>query len=163
MKKNNSTLYLVGLLVVLVLVSGYLFIRLQKAKTSIPTQTQVANEQETIPTEEIQVITPTRGVPPTVAVVEEGKVKVYEAVINMTNTSYDPTSVEIATGGQVKFVNTSDTVKTPVVFAEDGSEIVSLPIKPNLNLTHMFNDPGIYTYGDKNNPEVKGTITVISE
>lgn len=160
MKNNNSTLFLIGLLIVLVVISGFLFMRLQSSKQTAPIE-QTPQKQVIEPTEQIiQVITPTRGVPPTVAIVQDNKVKIYEAVINMTESQYDPITVEIVRGGQVKFVNTSDTVKTPVVFAKDGSELVSLPIRPNLNLTHMFNEVGTYTFGDKNNPNIKGTIIV---
>lgn len=160
---TNSNLILALLLTMLVAVSIFLFVRLKSSTktTQIGQKEQTTNETTEI-TEE-KVITPTRGLMPTVAVKEGEKVKVYSAVVDMNEQGYSPLNIEVVTGGQVRFVNTSDSVKTPVVFDTKGKELVSMPIPPNLNLTHPFEEQGTYTFSDKNNPNIKGTIVVTAE
>ena len=123
-------------------------------KYNVPNQP--ATTTTTTTTEGLKVITPTRGVPPTVAIMKDDKVVVLEAVVEMNENGYTPSPVEVSVGGQVRFVNTA----LQQVMGPKGADWGGLFIKPNLSFTQVFKTAGTFSYTDINNSKFTGIVVV---
>lgn len=149
MKAKNLNKTIGAVLLFLILLIGYLLYRYNSSPTPPPVTTTTTSQKD-------DVVTPTRGVPPTVAIVKDNKVVVLEAVVEMNENGYKPTTVEVSVGGQVRFVNTS----TQQVMGPKGKDWGGLYIKPNLSFTQLFDKSGTYSYTDVNNSKFNGEVIV---
>lgn len=177
---NNRSM-LVGLIVVIIVVIGYLlFFRGRAPKTQntqnyypAPTQQNVSpNANQPSPSGTLQPNTPANlqdqgagTLPPNAAVNPSDQPAGQAAVasdrsitdVNIKNFAFSPNNVTIKTGQTVRWTNQDS---APHTVTSDDGKFDSGQLANGKSFTFAFTVPGTYTYHCGNHPNMKGTITV---
>lgn len=141
---NKNTL-IIGLVIIVAAVGGYLLVTQKAAKPMLPEATpveQVRNKKATDSTQQI----PVTGVSD-------------ETVVTIENFSFNPGTVTIKKGTKVTWTN-KDSVKHDVS-SDTGSELKSQLLAQGESYSHVFNTVGTYVYHcNPHAAKMKATIVV---
>ena len=145
----GKSVWIVGIIIVLILVVGWLYYSNKPA----PTMDQINSGEEIVISEENQNSNSNSSS-------ENSVNEAQEYMINIANFAFSPSSLTIKVGDSVTWTNRDSSAHT--VTSDSGSELDSERISNGQIYTHVFAQPGTYSYHCALHPGMKATIVVTS-